>query len=290
MRNGPDFICIGSQKAGTGTLYDMLRGHEDCWMPPLKELWYLSPALEKCRAKHLKRVKKKRKSLKTETNVDRRDSRFLNRYLKVLKEENLGVEGYRQIFSGAGDAVTGDITPAYAVLRSNQIENIAREFPTVKIIYVLRDPLSRLWSNARMTAERKRPDLIADLGAFRRFCRIRRVKDRSLQSTVIKRWRRHFGDRLRILFYDDLRDDPLGYYSRVCEILSIRADPALTSYEMGVNRKARESEPMPPDFEAFARKYLAGEYGRLAKLAGGHAIAWRDGFRASMSDATQQRH
>lgn len=290
MRNGPDFICIGSQKAGTATLFDMLRGHEDCWMPPLKELWYLSPTLKKRRAKHLTRIRNRRKSLKTEINVDPRDSQFLDSYLRALKEENLDVEGYRRIFSAAGDAVTGDITPAYALLRSKRIADIARELPTVKIIYVLRDPLSRLWSNARMEAERKGPDLIADLGAFRRFCQVGRVKNRSLQSTVIKRWRRHFGDRLRILFYDDLRDDPLGYYSRVCEILSIRADPALTSYEMGVNRKARESEPMPPDFEAFARKYLAGEYGRLAKLAGGHAIAWRDGFRASMSDATQQRH
>ena len=39
--NGPDFICIGMPKAGTGWLYDQLSHHPDFWMPPVKELHYL---------------------------------------------------------------------------------------------------------------------------------------------------------------------------------------------------------------------------------------------------------
>src|SRR5215469_17740999 len=38
---GPDFICIGMPKAGTGWLYDQLSHHPDFWMPPVKELHYL---------------------------------------------------------------------------------------------------------------------------------------------------------------------------------------------------------------------------------------------------------
>ena len=32
-RSGPDFICIGMQKAGTRWLYQQLRGHPEFWMP-----------------------------------------------------------------------------------------------------------------------------------------------------------------------------------------------------------------------------------------------------------------
>src|SRR6478735_11648351 len=39
--NGPDFICIGMQKAGTDWLYDQLQFHPDLWMPPMKEIRYL---------------------------------------------------------------------------------------------------------------------------------------------------------------------------------------------------------------------------------------------------------
>ena len=44
MRNpkGPDFICIGAQKAGTTWLYENLNGHPDVWMPPVKEFHYFN--------------------------------------------------------------------------------------------------------------------------------------------------------------------------------------------------------------------------------------------------------
>src|SRR5437868_2391858 len=45
---GPDFICVGMPKAGTGWLYDQLKHHPDFWLPPVKELNYLNnsrPAL-----------------------------------------------------------------------------------------------------------------------------------------------------------------------------------------------------------------------------------------------------
>src|SRR5215470_9868606 len=41
MADGPDFLCIGLQKAGTGWLYDQLQFHPDFWMPPIKEIHYL---------------------------------------------------------------------------------------------------------------------------------------------------------------------------------------------------------------------------------------------------------
>lgn len=36
--HGPDFICIGMEKAGTGWLYDQVDHAEGAWMSPIKEL------------------------------------------------------------------------------------------------------------------------------------------------------------------------------------------------------------------------------------------------------------
>jgi hypothetical protein len=36
--SGPDFMCIGAQKAGSRWLYDQLALHPSFWMPPIKEL------------------------------------------------------------------------------------------------------------------------------------------------------------------------------------------------------------------------------------------------------------
>ena len=51
---GPDFLCIGMSKAGTGWLYLQLRYHPDFWMPPIKELQYLDREVPKvAKAKRL---------------------------------------------------------------------------------------------------------------------------------------------------------------------------------------------------------------------------------------------
>jgi hypothetical protein len=42
---GPDFLCVGAQKAGTQWLYDQLQHHPDFWMPPIKELHYFDGRL-----------------------------------------------------------------------------------------------------------------------------------------------------------------------------------------------------------------------------------------------------
>ena len=47
IRNGPDFICIGLQKAGSRWLYEQLREHPDFWMPPIKELRFFNGNVDK---------------------------------------------------------------------------------------------------------------------------------------------------------------------------------------------------------------------------------------------------
>ena len=41
-RPGPDFVCIGAQKAGTTWLFDNLEVQAGVWMPPEKELHYFN--------------------------------------------------------------------------------------------------------------------------------------------------------------------------------------------------------------------------------------------------------
>ena len=44
-QTGPEFLCIGMQKAATRWLYDQLRSHIDVWMPPIKEFHFLAMVL-----------------------------------------------------------------------------------------------------------------------------------------------------------------------------------------------------------------------------------------------------
>src|SRR5689334_15761196 len=78
-RTGPDFLCVGAQKAGTGWLYEQLRSHPDFWMPPVKELHYFDRAW---RSPRVSPAEKQRNALRNARDV--RDETFLREMEKLF--------------------------------------------------------------------------------------------------------------------------------------------------------------------------------------------------------------
>lgn len=281
----PTFICIGSQKAGTATMYDMLEGHRETWMPPIKELHFLTGPL---RPSRFKSVIRKRDALESRDKKgrlrDRRDLEFIHRYLEAMDAGDLSIECYRSLFAFAETDVTGDITPAYATIEEDRVRSLAERLPTTKILYTLRDPISRVWSHARMRQQRRprqAATILFDPAVFQAFLNEDNVLVRSLQSHIVERWRAVFGDRFKVMFFDDLAKTPDRFFADLCQFIGVDPDPAATSFEMGGNRKAGASQPMPDDLRAMTFDRLSGEYDRLAELVGGHAIEWRDKVRSA---------
>lgn len=63
-----------------------------------------------------------------------------------------GIDWYHSLFSEG--RCNGDITPAYAILPLDRIREIYHYFPSVRIIYLMRNPIERAWSSARMALRR----------------------------------------------------------------------------------------------------------------------------------------
>ncbi len=108
------FLGIGAQKAGTTWLYEKLRIHPDIDFPAGKEVHFW--------------------------NSNRQH----------------GIEWYRSLFSSKefDGKFCGEITPAYSILPCDSIRECYRNFPDLKLIYLLRNPIERAWSSARMALER----------------------------------------------------------------------------------------------------------------------------------------
>src|SRR5438270_8769299 len=90
---GPDFCCIGAQKAGTGWLYEQLRSHPDFWMPPMKELHYFDrPARSRQRSLTVPRKDNDRIAIARERARDDRDYDFLRRFEQLANQPSLNLE------------------------------------------------------------------------------------------------------------------------------------------------------------------------------------------------------
>jgi Sulfotransferase domain len=107
----PDFLVIGAQKSGTTSLYEYLRSHPQVFMPDIKELDFFTPGI----------------------NWER------------------GFSWYQRLFADAGDGISaiGEASTSYTKYPrySGSAELIAQYLPHARLIYVVRDPISRLRSH-----------------------------------------------------------------------------------------------------------------------------------------------
>jgi hypothetical protein len=108
----PNFFCIGAQKAGTTSLFHLLRQHPDVFIPPQKEAHFFD---------HEERFRK-------------------------------GIEWYLDYFyrEYENEKICGSITPSYAFHKKCP-ERMSRMLgKDLKLIFILRDPVNRAWSHYQM--------------------------------------------------------------------------------------------------------------------------------------------
>ncbi|MFQ5437306.1 MAG: sulfotransferase [Paracoccaceae bacterium] len=154
--SGVMFFGIGAQKAGTTWLFDYLSGHPDVSTGPLKEYHFFDhfhplhattgdrPALLSLR----RRVALAR--------VLRRATPGLG-WMRAFRLAGGGVAAFRRTVRGdkPGARAFGDITPGYSLLGRSAFAEMAACHDDVRFLFVMRDPVERLWSQLRMRAKKK---------------------------------------------------------------------------------------------------------------------------------------
>jgi len=288
--DGPDFICVGMPKAGTGWLFDHLHCHPDFWMPPVKEMLYL-----RGKWPHIP-IEGERggigiKLLEEGLRPDRRakpheGSRDRNVDLAFVEEAKLcnsaprDLDRYAALFRFKRGRLSGDISPVYADLDENAIAQVADRFPNTKLLLMVRDPVARAWSRINMMPDRKFDQaMLQDADRFRNFLKTSpHIRDFSYPVGVVKRWRSHApGLSLRHFLLDDVVAEPEKTRAEIWAYLG--ADPnKKTDLPADYNRKRKGGKSARPEITEMARAVLVDffrdEILAGAAVFGGRASAW----------------
>ena len=143
--NRPDFLGIGAQKSATRWLYRRLSQHPEVYLTYIKELHYF----DKLRGLGFFDRFSERSWKKATKKFSLKKSQHLSWMLKyTLGRYN--DDWYSSLFAAAGERKSGEITPEYSGLPVRDIKVIKEINPDLRIIYLLRDPVSRAWSHFRM--------------------------------------------------------------------------------------------------------------------------------------------
>jgi hypothetical protein len=227
----PDFLCIGAQKAGTTWLYANLRSHPGILMPPVKEVAYFStlyvPGWAKADAEHRAfQVNQARRHWTAPDSPNAKGPRPELRArvlasLDALAQEPMTDDAYATLFEGcAVDQVCGEISPQYCVLPREGIRHALAMNPNLKVIALLRHPVTRAMSHLAMlcgknpTAERMKEIALSNWWNG--------VSWYSDYATWLLRWKGMLPQgQLHIDYNGLIRDDPMGVLRRTCDFLGL---------------------------------------------------------------------
>lgn len=180
---------------------------------------------------------------------------------------------------GAGASAFGEITPSYALLPSAAFAEMDELFPDARFIFIMRDPVDRLWSHVRRKtakAERRRDTKRDANREFRETlekpsCILRSSYDRTIKEAerVIPQ------KRMLYLFYEELTSAETGpaQVRRIENTLGLNPKKIDQDF-FATNVNSSPGAELDPDNELAALELLAPAYEFVAKRFG-HPKGWR---------------
>jgi hypothetical protein len=229
-KKSPTFFGIGLYKSGTTWLYRNLGQHPQVYLTPFKELSYFWEKYRLSDGNLVKRLTdshwhyhRLRRYLKTRfefyyknfLHMDKNYIRALSWDFKFFFFPHTD-NWYLSLFKKGDRKVIGDISPSYSELPEEMILKISKLLPGLKGIILLRNPIDRIWSAARMNLDLKQNN-IEDIPEER----FQRYFDRTFNIIpsyldLIKRWSRYLHEKnIYVAFFDKLEQAPLNLFQEI---------------------------------------------------------------------------
>ncbi len=271
------FVGVGGQKCGTSWLARYLWRHPEVTDHPVKEMhifdrWFVPRLRGRTaeRAEIVRELAARRDALRDRAaggaaaasaveNVDRQHAAHAE-VLRIVQAADLRTmsERYAAYFAqrvGPHDRCFGEITPSYALLPPAGYEAILSIYPDARFLFVMRDPVDRLWSATRMQSEWRgsadpTTEFVTNLERRGFIARTTYATTlANLASTVPN-------GQVLVMFYEDLFGPDDGTLRRLTDFLGV------TYVETDRNERYTPGidVDLPHDLEQWAAQELAATY------------------------------
>jgi hypothetical protein len=191
----PNLLLVGTPKAGTTSVHNYLDAHPEVFMSRVKEPHYFSEVGPNC------------------PTVD-----AINDWRE-----------YTDLFADSKDArIVGESSISYLHC-TMAVERIRKVLGKPRILIILREPVSRCFSHWLMDFRegyQQKPFLEAVKDDYynvtkKGFCSSHMYIESSLYFDAVERYLNTFGDNVKIMFYEDLRDNPRNFMKELFKFLGV---------------------------------------------------------------------
>jgi hypothetical protein len=267
----PHFLGIGAQKAATSWLWKNLGAHPDVWMPPFKELHYFDhlyvPAHRAWTTWGLKNnVTNSLKWYFRDTETPDLD---YVKYLVELASDDLFTEAWyasAYAWKGADGKLLGEITPEYCMIGREGIAYVRRFLGNIKLIYFIRDPVDRAFSQLFMNARRRK---LSNLNArdWDELFSENVVFNRGDYRAYVPEWESVFQpENILYIPYGAVGEDPKGVLSTVEDFLKLRPFGGYPALGQRIHQSA--PYPVPEEIREYVESQVVGQVDFLVSRFG----------------------
>lgn len=192
---------------------------------------------------------------------------------------DMGVDWWLGLFGSRDRNLrAGEITPAYSIIDVDAIRELHRVCPDVRLFCVLRNPIERAWSAARMAVLRAEMTVEeASAQWFLDHFRSAGSRRRGAYADTIARWRSVFpAEQLLVAFHDDLTAQPRAFLSRLCSHIGVDGRFYDSMPDSALRRRVFEgpTAPLPPQLRRALIDQYAGSVEELGRLLGADLSRW----------------
>lgn len=285
----PDFIGVGTERAGTSWVFSMIAHHPDIWVPPIKELHFLD-SIDADVPSHNPRYKwhitsRLKQKLAPLLKWEHRPEFYKNSFFKYLLWDLFYFTGkknfkwYQRLFSSTftKGRMAGEYTPAYCNVSDSYIEELITINPNMKFLLVIRHPREQLRSSLiqhfvmikgrdfNSVTEQEMLDWVQSPFAQKKG----NIKE------ILMKWNCLVSeDHLFIGLYEEMKEQPLGFIKRVYQFLglSLLNIPEENIYNKKINNLTKPTYQIPESVQQYIDQkfeedisYFKNNYPDLAK-------------------------
>jgi hypothetical protein len=236
----PSFLVIGAQKAGTSWLHRNLRAHPQVWMPDY-------------------------------------EVHYFDRIDEPPNRGRSGERRYASLFEPGLGKVVGETTPGYSIVGRDTVVRAHRLMPEAKIIFMMRNPVERAWSQAVMRFVKREGGVehVTDAEMRERFDH-RSSKLRTDYLRTLQNWGTCYPpESIFVGFLEDVHFHPEELLRRLYGFLGV--DPGFVPRAPKLRKRinARSTDEMPTRVAVHLAHTYLEDARRLEERFGGYASFWR---------------
>lgn len=187
---------------------------------------------------------------------------------------------YAEQFRPGRFRIKGEITPGYSILPIKRIRFIRGIMPELKLIFIIRNPVERAWSQAVMNLlkrPKKKYEEIDETEFYDHFRSLRSIK-RGDYLTIIDNWSKVFDrDRIFIGFFEEIKERPRELLRKIFTHLDVSQNVDWDTFPYNRKIGGNPEISIPPKYDIFLKNMYKKDIELLHERFGeciGNKVNW----------------